>query len=100
MAGAMRRGRWPRHHRDPGDVGVHECDLEAPPSKPAGRAIRDTGHAVAPMVGRGRQIARAALGDQNLPGLSVAVGADGDIVWAEGFGWADLDKRVPVSPDM
>jgi len=52
------------------------------------------------MVGRGRQIARAALGDQNLPGLSVAVGADGDIVWAEGFGWADLDKRVPVSPDM
>jgi len=51
-------------------------------------------------VGRGRQIARAALGDQNLPGLSVAVGADGDIVWAEGFGWADLDKRVPVSPGM
>jgi CubicO group peptidase (beta-lactamase class C family) len=32
--------------------------------------------------------------------LSVAVGADGDIVWAEGFGWADLEKRAPVAPEM
>lgn len=50
-------------------------------------------------VERGRQLARAGLVDQNLPGLSVAVGAGGNIVWAEGFGWADLDKRVPVAPD-
>ncbi len=32
------------------------------------------------------------------PGLSVAVGIDGRIVWAEGFGWADLEQRVPVRP--
>ena len=51
-------------------------------------------------VEQGRQIMRAALTEQNLPGLSVAVGVDGEIVWAEGFGWADLDTRVPVSPDM
>ena len=51
-------------------------------------------------VGQGRQIMRAALTDQNLPGLSVAVGAGGEVVWAEGFGWADLEKRVPVSPEM
>jgi CubicO group peptidase (beta-lactamase class C family) len=30
----------------------------------------------------------------------VAVGVGGDIVWAEGFGWADLEKRVPVAPNM
>ena len=30
----------------------------------------------------------------------MAVGVGGEIVWAEGFGWADLEKRVPVSPDM
>jgi len=29
----------------------------------------------------------------------VAVGADGDIVWAEGFGWADIEKRAPVAPE-
>jgi serine beta-lactamase-like protein LACTB, mitochondrial len=51
-------------------------------------------------VEHGRQIVRAALTEQNLPGLSVAIGVDGDIVWAEGFGWADLEKRVPISPDM
>jgi CubicO group peptidase (beta-lactamase class C family) len=51
-------------------------------------------------VDQGRQIARAALAQQNLPGLSVAVGTGGEIVWAEGFGWADLDKRVPIAPHM
>ena len=48
---------------------------------------------------QGRQIVRAGLIEQNLPGLSVAVGVGGDIVWAEGFGWADLEKRVKVAPD-
>jgi CubicO group peptidase (beta-lactamase class C family) len=51
-------------------------------------------------VERGRQVVRAGLSEQNLPGLSVAVGVGGDIVWEEGFGWADLDNRVPVVPDM
>ena len=50
-------------------------------------------------VEQGQRLVRAALNEQNLPGLSVAVGAGGDIVWAEGFGWADLEKRVPVAPD-
>ena len=44
-------------------------------------------------VEQGRQVVRAALIDQNLPGLSVAVGSGGDVVWAEGFGWADLENR-------
>jgi serine beta-lactamase-like protein LACTB len=51
-------------------------------------------------VERGRHIMRAGLAEQNLPGLSVAVGVDGDIVWAEGFGWADLENRVPVAPNI
>jgi CubicO group peptidase (beta-lactamase class C family) len=51
-------------------------------------------------VEQGRQVVRASLTEQNLPGLSVAVGVGGDIVWAEGFGWADLENQVPVAPDM
>jgi CubicO group peptidase (beta-lactamase class C family) len=51
-------------------------------------------------VEQGRQIVRAALTEQNLPGLSVAVGAGSEILWAEGFGWADLEKRLPVAPHM
>lgn len=49
-------------------------------------------------VGEGRRIVRAALAEHSLPGVSVAVGVGGAIVWAEGIGWADLDRRVPVSP--
>jgi CubicO group peptidase (beta-lactamase class C family) len=37
--------------------------------------------------------------EQNLPGVSVAVGAGGTIVWAEGFGWRDVVTRAPVTPD-
>lgn len=50
-------------------------------------------------VERGRHVVRTGLVEQNLPGLSVAVGAGGEIVWAEGYGWADLQRRVPVEPD-
>ena len=50
-------------------------------------------------VEQARHIARAHLVDQNLPGLSVAVGHGGGIVWAEGFGWADLEKKAPVVPE-
>ena len=51
-------------------------------------------------VEQGQQIVRAGLIEQNLPGLSVAVGVGDDILWAEGFGWADLENRVPVEPEM
>jgi serine beta-lactamase-like protein LACTB len=51
-------------------------------------------------VEAGRQVARAGLSEQNLPGLSVAVGINGEVVWAEGFGFADLENRVPVAPGM
>ena len=50
-------------------------------------------------VEQARQIVRASLTEQNLPGLSVAVGIGGDIVWAEGFGFADLKTSVPVTPN-
>ena len=30
-----------------------------------------------------------------IPGISAAVGIDGTIVWSEGFGYADLEHRVP-----
>ena len=50
-------------------------------------------------VDRARGIIRAALAGQNLPGLSVAVGVDESLVWAEGFGWAEVASRVPVTPE-
>jgi serine beta-lactamase-like protein LACTB, mitochondrial len=49
-------------------------------------------------IDRAQQIARAGTSEQNLPGLSVAVGVNGEIVWAEGFGWADVYMKSPVTP--
>ena len=45
-----------------------------------------------------RQIVRASMSENNLAGLSVAVGVDGEIVWAEGFGFADTESGLPVTP--
>src|SRR5437879_6178456 len=42
-------------------------------------------------VKEGRRLARALVVDASLPGLSVAAAVDGEIFWAEGFGWADVD---------
>jgi len=91
-------------HSDPGGVGsVARAGI---PAEWADRASR------------AGALARASLLDQNLPGLSVAVGAAGAVVWAEGFGSADLgsheldftgqlaldtlpgaDRRSPVTPE-
>jgi len=48
---------------------------------------------------RARPMVRAAIVEQNLPGVSVAVGAGGTVVWAEGFGWRDVETRTPVTPN-
>ncbi len=37
--------------------------------------------------------------DEMYPGISVAVSVGGQVVWAEGFGYADLQNQVPVTTD-
>jgi serine beta-lactamase-like protein LACTB, mitochondrial len=50
-------------------------------------------------IDTGRRLARDMILADNLPGLSVAVGVGGNIVWSEGVGWADLEAHRPVTPD-
>ena len=50
-------------------------------------------------VDRARSTVRGAVAEQNLPGVSIAVGMGGGIVWAEGFGWRDVVTQTPVTPD-
>ncbi|MBI2827063.1 MAG: beta-lactamase family protein [Planctomycetia bacterium] len=38
-----------------------------------------------------------ALVERGVPSVAVAVARDGQIVWEEGFGWADRENRVPAS---
>jgi len=51
--------------------------------------------------------ARAEAGDQvqglmeerHIPGLTVAVALDGQMLWSEGFGYAGQEDRIPACPD-
>jgi CubicO group peptidase (beta-lactamase class C family) len=61
--------------------------VDSPPSPQYAAAAR-----------RAREFVRAAVQQQNLPGVSVAVGAGNTIVWAEGFGWRDAETKTPATP--
>ena len=51
----------------------------------------------APAIAIARAIAEEAQ-RAGMPGLSVAVGVAGELIWAEGFGWADIENGVPAGP--
>jgi CubicO group peptidase (beta-lactamase class C family) len=71
------------------------------PSDPAAmpsRVIDPPSPAYREAVEEGRSIARSLGSEERLPGLSLAVAVGGEIVWAEGFGWANLEDKTPVTP--
>ena len=72
---------------------VHENAAAVPSTAAAAPADRYAGP-----VEESRRLARARVAGDDLPGLSVAVAVDGAIVWAEGFGWADVESRTPATP--
>jgi len=47
-------------------------------------------------VDRAHDVVRSHRQELGIPGISAAVGIDGMIVWSEGFGYADLENRVPA----
>lgn len=48
---------------------------------------------------RARAIVRDSMTANGIPGISVAVAVDGKVVWTEGFGFADIENRVPITPE-
>jgi serine beta-lactamase-like protein LACTB, mitochondrial len=72
---------------------VHEDAAAVPSMAAAAPADRYAGP-----VEKSRRLARTLVAGDHLPGLSVAVAVEDEIVWAEGFGWADTDRRTPVTP--
>jgi serine beta-lactamase-like protein LACTB, mitochondrial len=64
-------------------------------TKPAARV--PTAAPFAAAIDQARKVALEIAG-RGIPGVSVAVAKDGVIVWSEGFGFADLEQRVPVWP--
>ena len=44
-----------------------------------------------------RALIRERLAQSQIPSISVAVARDGKIIWEEGFGWADREKKIPAN---
>ncbi len=68
-------------------VGHRPCPSRSGASVPA---------AYADVVARARTLVCERLAPR-VPGLQVAVAVDGRLVWSEAFGYADLERRRPVS---
>lgn len=61
-------------------------------------AVAEPAAPYAEAVEAARSAVRGFMRSSNVPGLSVAVGIDGEIVWSEGFGYADLADEALVTP--
>jgi CubicO group peptidase (beta-lactamase class C family) len=49
-------------------------------------------------LSRIREQVGALMTERRIPGIAVAIAERGRIVYSEGFGYADLDRRVPACP--
>lgn len=45
-----------------------------------------------------RGLIRERMVEGSVPSIAVAVARDGEILWEEGFGWADMEGRVEATP--
>lgn len=45
------------------------------------------------------ELVREKMRESKIPGLSVAIEIDGRLVWANGYGLADVENSVPASPE-
>jgi CubicO group peptidase (beta-lactamase class C family) len=61
-------------------------------------AVRTAPERFEPAIEAGRALLDSLRLAAGIPGLSVAVGVGADVVWSEGFGFADIENRVTVTP--
>lgn len=49
------------------------------------------------VVDSARTLVMTEFEEQNYPGMSIAVAVEGEVVWSEGIGFADVEAQVPVT---
>ena len=53
-----------------------------------------------PSIQNARLIIKDFIAKNKVPGLSISDSNKGKIIWSEGFGYADLENKVPVRSDQ
>lgn len=74
-------------------IGISSLHAQAPVAPAAPRK----GYAAA--IASARKIIQDTMAVLGTPGAQIAVAKDGRLVWSEGFGFADLEQRVPVTKE-
>jgi CubicO group peptidase (beta-lactamase class C family) len=64
-----------------------------------GAAAAQTGSLTRTQIARIRHLVRDRMVAAHIPGSSFAIGRGGKIVWSQGFGLADVENRVPATPE-
>lgn len=71
--------------------------LVAPPALDAQRAAR-AGRAPAIRFDSVRAFIRRTMEENAVPSIAIAVARNGQIIWEEGFGWADRERMIAATP--
>lgn len=60
---------------------------------------QDVSDELAAAIESGRSSITALMEEQHIPGLSFAIAKDGKLLWSEGFGYANVEGKLPVTTD-
>src|SRR5215469_9134171 len=69
------------------------------PAAPAGSQTVGPSANYAPVAQALTKFVQHEMEDKKLPAVSIALIDDQQVVWAQGFGYADPDKKIPASPE-
>jgi CubicO group peptidase (beta-lactamase class C family) len=64
-----------------------------------GSAAAPAAAGTASIADKYRALIPQLMAEQHIPGLALAVVDETGVIWAEGFGYTDTDRRVPITPD-
>ena len=81
-------------------VFVWLCAPITPAQPAAAPAVAPAPLHYAQVVEQARALVRADIAERGYPGIAIAVSVDGETVWSEGFGYADLEHRIPMWPSV
>ena len=48
-------------------------------------------------IAKGQKLIDSLMNEKGIPGLSICLATKDQIIWAQGFGYADLENKVPVT---
>jgi CubicO group peptidase (beta-lactamase class C family) len=66
---------------------------------PSAAVAAESGASYGTAIEQSEQAIESMMDGSGLPGLSIAVMIDGELVWEEAFGFTDLERSVPASPE-